>query len=107
MYNDVTVEYVSESKMVSRIIKFFRRRNDGDDPDCNDVRELSSDYIDGDLDPQMADKIKAHISWCGPCNAFISTLMSTVSLLRNSPKKQAPPNFRNRVKEHLKRSTDG
>ncbi len=83
--------------MVSRFLRLFKRRDE--DPDCHEVRDLSSDYIDGELDPASKERVGKHLQWCGPCNAFISTLRTTVSMLRSMPKREASDAFRERVRE--------
>ena len=90
--------------MVSRIIGMFRRKSD--DLDCKDVKELSSDYIDGDLEDTKASQLSRHLSWCAPCNAFVNTLRATVELLRATPKQEAPDGFRDRIREELRRDAD-
>ena len=90
--------------MVSRFFGLFRRKDridDSADLNCKDLRELSSDYIDGELDEAAASKITNHIGWCKPCNAFISTLRTTVEFLKASPKRTAPSGFRQRIKESI------
>lgn len=89
--------------MVSRIKGLFNRGKK--DPHCGEVPDLSSDYIDGDLDAASADRIKGHLEWCGPCNAFVNTLRSTVNLLRATPRSKAPDDFRAKVRERLKAET--
>lgn len=91
--------------MVSRLAGIFKRQKDG--PDCEEVRNLSSDYIDGDLDLVTAEKVKSHLEACGPCNAFINTLRATVRLLRGTPKRDAPDDFRKRIRETLRRESQG
>lgn len=88
--------------MVSRIVNRLLGRDD--DPDCEEVRGLSSDYIDGDLDGPVAAKVDSHLAWCGPCSAFINTLKATVALLRSSTSKDAPSGFTEQVRENLPRS---
>ncbi len=85
--------------MVSRIARLFRR--DDTDPDCLEVRESSSDFIDGELDESVAAKITGHLGWCGPCNSFIQTLKATVALLRATPRESAPPGFADRLKKKI------
>jgi predicted anti-sigma-YlaC factor YlaD len=89
--------------MVSRIKRRFNREEK--DPDCGKVRDLSSDYIDGDMDTGGADRMRGHLEWCGPCNAFVNTLRSTVNLLRATPKSRAPDDFREKIRERLKTET--
>ena len=85
--------------MVSWIIGIFKRR---EEPDCQHVRDLSSDYIDGELDEVMVEKVGSHLGWCAPCNAFVNTLRATVELLRASPKRRAPDSLRDRLRETLR-----
>ena len=91
--------------MISRFKGLFSREDK--DPDCGEVRDLSSDYIDGDLEAAAADRVKGHLEWCGPCNAFVNTLRSTVNLLRATPRNKAPDDFRERVREKLKADREG
>ena len=91
--------------MISRLKGIFNR---GDkDPDCGEVRDLSSDYIDGDLDVAAADRVKGHLDWCGPCNAFVNTLRATVNMLGAIPGRKAPDGFRQSVREKLKADRGG
>lgn len=85
--------------MVSRLLGLFKGRRD--DADCHEVRQLSSDYIDGDLRDADVKRVNRHLEWCPPCNAFIETLRATVNMLRNTPKREAPEDFRQRVREAI------
>ncbi len=85
--------------MVSRLLGLFGRG--AKDLECDDIQELGSDYIDEELNSKVAEKVRGHISWCGPCNAFMSTLRATVDILRASPKKDAPAGFKDRVRQSL------
>ena len=86
--------------MVSRLLRLLSRM--GSNADCREVRDLSSDYIDDELDSATRDRVSEHIGWCGPCNAFINTLRATVDILRSTPKRDAPDGFRERVRETIK-----
>ena len=88
--------------MISRIVSRLLRRDN--EPDCEEVRGLSSDYIDGDLDQPHAVRIGFHLDKCGPCRAFMNTLRATVALLRSTSAKKAPPGFSAKVRESLPRS---
>ena len=87
-------------KMVSRFLGLFKRRNE--DPDCHEVRGLSSEYIDGELDKASEQRVEKHLEWCPPCTAFLSTLRATVSMLRSMPKREASDAFRERVRQAVK-----
>ena len=49
--------------------------------DCDDVVNHSSAYIDNDLKPDLRPAFQAHLSKCGPCQAFVGTLSSTIGAL--------------------------
>ena len=86
--------------MVSRFLRLFKRADE--DPDCREVRGLSSDHIDGELDQASKDRVEKHLQWCPPCSAFLSTLRTTVSMLRSMPKREASDAFRERVRQAVK-----
>ena len=86
--------------MVSRITGIFKRPKIGDD--CREVRELSSDYIDGELDKATVGRLKSHLEKCGPCNAFVNTLRATVRFLGAAPKRKPPSDFRRRIQEKVR-----
>ncbi len=90
--------------MVSRFLGLFKRRDE--DPDCQEVRDLSSEYIDGELDQASEERVGKHLEWCGPCNAFISTLRTTVRMLRSMPKREASDAFRQRVRQSVQNEGD-
>ena len=85
--------------MISRITGIFKRQEK--DLDCEEVRALSSDYIDEELDQATAGTVSFHLDRCGPCNAFINTLRATVRLLQGMPKGKAPDDLRQRVRDKL------
>ena len=86
--------------MISRLMRIFRRSMLP--PECEEVRSLSSDYLDGDLEPLLMQKIREHISGCELCVAFVNTLAATVGLLRAAPARKAPSGFKERVRQSAK-----
>ena len=72
--------------------------------DCDEVRAASSDFIDGDLGPDVSAKIRAHLERCGPCAAFVRTLSATVAMLGSTTPSPAPAGFRERVYERIRGS---
>ena len=85
--------------MVSRFLGLFKRGDE--DPDCREVRDLSSDYIDGEFDHVSQERVEKHLEWCPPCSAFLNTLRATVSMLRSMPKREASDAFRERVRQSV------
>ncbi len=85
--------------MVSRLFGIFKRRQEDDD--CDQIRDMSSDYIDGELSEASVATVNGHILKCGPCNSFLNTLRATVGLLRSTPKEEPPSDFKQRLRDRL------
>ena len=71
--------------------------------DCNEVRRRSSDYLEDDLPTPKLSAIRAHLSNCGPCRAFVDTLAATIGILSRFPKVSAPSSFKESTMERIKR----
>ena len=87
--------------MAPRLLGIFKRR----DPelDCEHVQEMSSEFIDDEMDGRAQQRVIAHLEWCGPCTSFINTLRATVGLLRSTPREVPPADFKERVRESIRR----
>jgi anti-sigma factor RsiW len=46
------------------------------------VVELITDYLEGALAPDTADRVSAHLSDCGGCSAYVHQMRATASVLR-------------------------
>ena len=79
--------------------KIFRRG----ELDCDEVRDLSSDYLEEDLPQPKVSGIQAHLNNCGPCRAFVDTLAATIGVLARFPKVQAPASFKESLMERIRR----
>ena len=86
--------------MVSWLRGLFKRAKVG--PECREIRDMSSDYLDGNIDRTMIDRVASHLDKCPPCRAFVNTLKRTIDLMRGIPKQEAPEGFRQQVIESLK-----
>ena len=89
--------------MVSLIRRILRRQ--GPDADCIEVRELSSDYVDGDLGDEAAKRVKSHLDMCGPCKAFMNTMRATVEILRSATRHKAPSSLRERLRDAVQKES--
>ncbi len=85
--------------MVSHLGRLFGRSKKEDEH--AQVRRLSSDYIDCELDQEAVNTVEGHLAWCPPCEAFIATLRATVGLLGSSEMRQAPPTFKDDLRRRL------
>ena len=85
--------------MVSRISRLFRR--EGPEIGCEHVRDLSSDFIDDDMDEAERNRVMEHLEKCGLCLAFINTLRATVGLLGSTNTPEPPPTLQDRIRANL------
>jgi predicted anti-sigma-YlaC factor YlaD len=90
--------------VVSRIFRMFNRK--GPEIDCGHVRDLSSDFIDDELDEVERKRIMEHLEKCGLCMAFINTLRATVALLSSSDTPKPPPTLKDRIRSNLPQDED-
>jgi anti-sigma factor RsiW len=77
----------------------FNRK--GPEIECGHVRDLSSDFIDDELDEDERDRMRKHLQWCGLCMAFINTLRATVGLLRSTDTSEPPSALKDRIRSSL------
>ena len=68
---------------------------------CEEARANSSDYIDGEIDPVLEQRIRAHLSGCPLCEAFFRTLRETITALQGMPTQTAPAGFADRVRNSI------
>ena len=68
---------------------------------CEEARAHSSDYIDGEIDSVLEQRIHAHLSGCPLCEAFFRTLRETIAALRAMPTQTAPAGFADRVRKSI------
>ena len=90
--------------MLSRLLSVFRRNAD---VGCADTRNIASDYLDEDVEPDLRRRVRDHLEKCGPCVSFLNTLRATVGLLRNLESTPAPPQFADRVSSKLRDAEEG
>ncbi len=87
-----------EMHLVDKIPRLFGKS----EPDCVEVRKLSSEYLEGNLKPSRLKKIRAHLSSCGPCQAFVDSLASMIGMLTNLPKADYPPTLQQSIVGRIK-----
>ena len=85
---------------VFRAIKRYFRKGEFD---CDDVADHSSDYIDNELKEDKRSAFQAHLSKCGPCQAFVETLSSTIGALGRLPGVHAPSALKQSLLDRIHR----
>jgi len=70
--------------------------------DCERVKELINEYIDGELDEDLSKEITGHIKRCASCRAIKSELLDEVIIpLRKSERPAVPVSVWENIKERL------
>lgn len=57
--------------------------------ECAEVRELFTDYVDGDLEPAAHRRVEAHVGFCPGCRRVLANLRQTLVGLRRL--RETPP----------------
>lgn len=74
---------------------------------CDEVVELVSDFLDGDLDASTEARVIEHLSGCDGCQAYVEQFRQTVETLGELPAEQRaalPPAVRATLLERFRRS---
>ena len=88
--------------VLSRFSRLFGKK----DLDCVDVRNLSSDYLEGELPQSRLQKFRDHLSGCPPCQTFVDGLASMVGMLSKLPSIQAPQSLKESILEQTREQGD-
>jgi len=70
--------------------------------DCEKIRELFSEYIDGVLDKANTDLVEEHLSKCEPCRKELNKLIKMLEILKNLKKEDTPPDFLETLQERIR-----
>ncbi|MEA2277639.1 MAG: hypothetical protein QOC78_2599 [Solirubrobacteraceae bacterium] len=64
----------------------FRRRHPGGGPlTCQQLVELVTDYLEGELAPAERARFEAHIAACEHCAAYLDQMRDTLAILGDLP----------------------
>lgn len=68
-----------------------------DDLHCEEALELLEPYVDGDLSPMEASRLRFHVERCGSCAAELALATRIQRELRSLPELECPPEVLERV----------
>lgn len=77
-----------------------------DNPDCKEIFDLLSEYIDAELTPELCDSLRSHIEGCGPCVEFLHSLEKTIELCKQYPSDVATPPVAEQMRAELRQAYD-
>ena len=70
--------------------------------DCKKYFERISEFLDGELDTSICEKINQHIRECPECQNCFESLKKTVDICKKMPLETIPEEVQDRIREHLK-----
>ena len=70
---------------------------------CVHVWREISNYIEGDLDPVMRERIAAHLKSCAHCSAILDGTKNVIGLVADGKSFNLPRGFSERLKRRLAR----
>ena len=70
--------------------------------DCGRIIALLSEYLDGEVQPEMRPRVEAHLANCRRCSLIYSTTRRTLNIVTESGTFAIPVSARNRLHARLK-----
>lgn len=58
--------------------------------ECSEIFAKLSEYLDGELDPDLCAEMAEHIRDCEPCVAFVESLKKSIGLVKGAPETVLP-----------------
>ena len=68
---------------------------------CVDVWKEISNYVDGDVDPVLRERIAVHLKSCAHCSAIVDGTRNVVRLVGDGKSFDLPRGFSERLKQRL------
>ena len=69
---------------------------------CLEVWREISNYLDGDVDPEMRARMEAHFKVCAHCTAILDGTRNVVKLVADGVEYQMPEGFSKRLYDKIK-----
>ena len=77
---------------------------------CKDTIAVLSDYLEALCDPDVVERLEAHLRDCAPCRAYLATFRRTRELTGTAGRVEMPPAMKARLRqfllEHLRRTNE-
>ena len=68
---------------------------------CKDLISNLSDFIDGELDPELCQELKKHLDGCRNCRLVADSLDKTVKLCRDGSTEELPDSLKKTLNQKL------
>lgn len=70
--------------------------------DCKEILAALSDYVDGDLDPELYRTLQEHLADCNPCQLVVDNVRHTISVYKSGRPLELPAELCERLRRVLR-----
>jgi anti-sigma factor (TIGR02949 family) len=74
---------------------------------CREVIRELSEYLDGELDPALAEDLRRHLEDCEDCGIVVDTTRKTIEMYCNMEPAPLPPEVKYRLQRALEQKLKG
>ena len=71
--------------------------------ECREILERLSEYVEGELDPQLCLELEEHMKDCHPCLLFVNSFKKTITLYKYACDDPMPKEVHLRLHAFLKK----
>jgi len=86
----------------NRLVVFVSQKLNVIEIDCYQVRRELSDYLEGDVAPELRTQIEAHLRSCNHCTAVYDGIRNVMHLLSGEKVIELPAGFSRRLYERFR-----
>jgi len=69
---------------------------------CEELLAALSDYVDGDLEPELCEAFQEHLKGCNPCQIVVDNIRKTITLFKAGEPFELPAEFHQRLCRRLR-----
>jgi anti-sigma factor RsiW len=69
---------------------------------CKEILAALSDFVDGDLDPELRRTLQKHLADCNPCQLVVDNVRHTITLYKSGRPLELPAELRERLRHALR-----
>jgi anti-sigma factor RsiW len=72
---------------------------------CKDVWREVSNYVDGDIDAELRQRMEAHFAKCAHCTAILDGTRNVLRLVGDGKAFDLPSGFTDRLRKRIEKAT--
>ena len=69
---------------------------------CEELLAVLNDYISGDLDPALCEKLRKHLEECQPCQVVVDNILRTIAVFKEDEPADLPAELHERFARVLR-----